>query len=145
MYEHGSWLSWASKVIEECWNFWELISLWTRITAKSAGVWFPKTWFSMFWGLGKARNMKRSTIIILAFYFIDPFPMFLVKDHFSQRRSDNRAPSINFSWISIFIYLPLEVRVALLLDSVLCLVLLGLTLSKTSVKVSFNKCWFSKN
>ncbi len=67
-------------------------ALWTRITAKSAGVseiimvpslaeiiMVP----SMFWGLGKARNMKRSTIIILAFYFIDPFPMFLVKDHFS--------------------------------------------------------------
>ncbi len=41
---------------------------------------------SMFWSLGKARNMKKeatTTIIILAFYFIDPFPMFLVRDHFS--------------------------------------------------------------
>ncbi len=60
-------------------------ALWTRITAKSAGVWFPEIIMvpSMFWGLGKARNMKRIIIIILAFYFIDPFPMFLVKDHFS--------------------------------------------------------------
>ncbi len=40
---------------------------------------------SMFWGIGKARNMKEATtaIIILAFYFIDPFPMFLVRDYFS--------------------------------------------------------------
>ncbi len=60
-------------------------ALWTRLTAKSAGVWFPEIIMapSMFWGLGKARNMKRSIIIILAFYFIDPFPIFLVKDHFS--------------------------------------------------------------
>ncbi len=38
---------------------------------------------SMFWGIGKARNIATTTIIILAFYFVDPFPMFLVRDHLS--------------------------------------------------------------
>ncbi len=36
----------------------------------------------MFWGLAKARNIKMKH---LAFYFIDPFPMFLVRDHFSWK------------------------------------------------------------
>ncbi len=36
----------------------------------------------MFWGWDKQGTATTSTII-LAFYFIDPFPMFLVRDHFS--------------------------------------------------------------
>ncbi len=52
-----------------------------RHAANSVGV-------SEIWFLGPRKskeheNEATTTIIILAFYFIDPFPMFLVRDHFS--------------------------------------------------------------
>ncbi len=60
-------------------------ALWTRITAKST----KKPGVLEIWPLvcfvARISKEHATTIIILALYFSDPFPMFLVRD---QRRSD---------------------------------------------------------
>ncbi len=66
-------------------------ALWTRIIAKAAkkpGVLRNNVWVLWSMALHGARNedKQRSNnhkIIILAFYFSDPVPLFLVRDHFS--------------------------------------------------------------
>ncbi len=49
-------------------------ALWTRLTAKSAGV--SEIWFLRPGERKEHEKEATTTIIILAFYFIDPFPIF---------------------------------------------------------------------
>ncbi len=60
-------------------------ALLSRITAKSA----RNIWLLIYvLGARKSKEYEKeatTTIIMLAFYCIDPVPMFLVKDHFSLR------------------------------------------------------------
>ena len=50
----------------------------TRITARSQESYLREVWL-----LGEDPDSSKEAVTILAFYFSDPFPLFLVQDHFS--------------------------------------------------------------